>query len=158
VGDEPYVLVGYSVGGVLASDVAERLADRGPAPEGVVLLDTFDPAATPEQAFAWAMGAILELDHDFLAIDDEGVAAMARYMRLLNERPESQPAMRGLLVRASASAQLPWPSWNVIDDSVEVETDHFSMLDSDADATAAAVSRWLGALIEEASGVPADAR
>ncbi|HZB47786.1 MAG TPA: SDR family NAD(P)-dependent oxidoreductase, partial [Mycobacteriales bacterium] len=43
VGDGPYVLVGYSIGGVVAHSLAARMEAAGLAPAGVVLLDTPTP-------------------------------------------------------------------------------------------------------------------
>ena len=100
-GEDPLVLVGYSVGGVMAQAVAARLEADGAAPAGVVLIDTFDPDGEDQrEVFGWAMGQVLDRDHAYQAVDDAGLRTMGRYMRLLQERAPAASSAPALLVRA----------------------------------------------------------
>lgn len=57
LGDGPVHLLGWSMGGVLAGEIAHRLADTGTAPLSLTVLDSFaggGPSAEPEEAVAAA--------------------------------------------------------------------------------------------------------
>ncbi|HEU4702417.1 MAG TPA: ketoacyl-synthetase C-terminal extension domain-containing protein, partial [Conexibacter sp.] len=143
---EPWVLVGYSSGGLLAHAVAEALAAQDAAPRGLVLLDTFDPTA-PDQAelLAWATGELLEREHAYVALDDEQLIAMGAYVRLREHwRPGAATPVPTLLVQAQRRAGR-WPGWAIADTAVAVGADHFSLLIEDAAATAQAIEAWLPA-------------
>ncbi len=149
VGDGPFVLVGYSIGGVVAHSLAARLEAAGTAPAGVVLLDTPTPEGDDQIArgFGMVMTEILEHEHDGIALDDANCLAMGAYMRLLmTEHTRAAVAAPSLLVRAGkplGSSGVEWPAWTVADDEVEVAADHFTLIEDAAGATADATERWL---------------
>jgi acyl transferase domain-containing protein/thioesterase domain-containing protein len=133
----PVVLVGHSIGGVIAHDLAGRVD-----PSSVVMIDTFEVDGTDRaKVFEWAMGIILERDSDSVIVNDDNVLAMGAYLRLFPERDTTPSAVPSVLIRARESA--PWPTWAVADDTVTVEGDHFSVLEDDAGACAAALRTWL---------------
>ncbi|MDT3398006.1 alpha/beta fold hydrolase [Streptomyces sp. B1866] len=152
VGDEPFVLVGYSMGGVVAHSLAARFEAAGRAPAGVVLLDTLAPEGGPEEfgrVFAGALTAILEREQRAVEIDDASWLAMGTYTRLLGERrADAAVSAPTLMVRAAeplgASGSAPdWPAWEVCDDQVELAADHFALLEAGSAATADAIEGWL---------------
>jgi acyl carrier protein len=127
----PHVLVGYSIGGVLAHAVAER---TGPA--GLVLVDTLQPdRATRDQVFAWAMGTIL----DTVDVTEDAVLAMGAYLRLFDDWRPGPTAAPTLMVRAAHGRH---PAWAIAERTVEVAGDHFQVMDSHAEHTARAVESW----------------
>ncbi|SCL17175.1 Acyl transferase domain-containing protein [Micromonospora pallida] len=144
-GPDEFLLVGYSIGGVLAQGVAGRLAGTPRAPHGLVMLDTFEPGrADQADTFAWAMGAILNLDHEYLSIDDDGVLAMGGYLRALDGWTAEPAPVPTLLVHAEPTdGSGRWPRWQVAGAVAAVSGDHFSLLQEDVKATAAAVDEWL---------------
>lgn len=80
VGGAPFVLVGYSIGGVLAYSLAARFEAAGAAPVGVVMIDTPTPESNEEtnRVFSLVMTEILE--REALFIDDASWLAMGTYM------------------------------------------------------------------------------
>jgi malonyl CoA-acyl carrier protein transacylase/thioesterase domain-containing protein/aryl carrier-like protein len=144
-GPDEFLLVGYSIGGVLAQGVAGRLAGTPRAPRGLVMLDTFEPGrADQADTFAWAMGAILDLDHEYLLIDDDAVLAMGGYLRALDGWAAEPAPVPTLLAHAEPTdGSGRWPRWQVAGTVVTVAGDHFSLLQDDVKATAAAVDAWL---------------
>jgi len=133
----PVVLVGHSIGGVIAHDLAGRVDTRG-----VVMIDTFEVDGTDRASvFEWAMGIILERDRESVIVNDDNVLAMGAYLRLFPQRSTTPSAVPSVLIRARESA--PWPTWAVAGDTVTVDGDHFSLLEDDADACAAALRTWL---------------
>ncbi|OLF05205.1 hypothetical protein BLA60_37465 [Actinophytocola xinjiangensis] len=128
----PHVLVGYSIGGVLAHAVAERTN-----PAGLVLVDTLEPdSATRDQIFAWAMGTILGL----VDVEEDAVLAMGAYLGAFeNWRPGTTDTPT-LLVRATHGTH---PGWGIADRTVALDCDHFQVMDSHAEHTARAVESWL---------------
>ncbi|BCL15532.1 type I polyketide synthase [Micromonospora sagamiensis] len=144
-GPDDFLLVGYSIGGVLAQGVAGRLAGTSRAPGGLVMLDTFEPGrADRADTFAWAMGAILDLDHEYLSIDDDVVLAMGGYLGALDGWAAEPAPVPTLLVHAQPTdGSDRWPRWQVAGTVATVAGDHFSLLQEDVKATAAAVDTWL---------------
>jgi len=73
----PFALLGWSFGGYLAFDIANRIADEGREPQGLIILDSVDrwrellPAAEVEAREAipdfdaWLYHSVLRIDPDF---------------------------------------------------------------------------------------------
>jgi acyl transferase domain-containing protein/thioesterase domain-containing protein len=131
------LLVGHSIGGVLAHSVAAALTRAGRPPAGLVLIDTFDPdpGGLPDM-FAWAMGAIL----DRVVVTEDGVRVMGGFLRVFGERREEHVATRTVLLRAKGHD---WPAWRITPDVRELPGDHFSVMDEHAEQTAQAIQNWL---------------
>ncbi|MFG1915823.1 type I polyketide synthase [Micromonospora sp. NPDC048898] len=150
VGDSPFVLVGYSIGGVVAHSLATRFEAAGTPPAGLIMIDTPTPEGEQEsnRVFAMVMTEILERGNEAISIDDANWLAMGTWMRLLAERPRDRVAAATLLIRAgkplptNTSAEH-WPSWEVGAEQVEVPADHFALIESAVDETIAATERWL---------------
>ena len=149
VADEPYVLVGYSGGGALAHAVAERCEVDGPEPAGLVMIDTYAPSDRPDELFATAIGELMDRPHEYLQIDDDGLIAMATYMRLCTQWRPRRINTPAVLLRASdslGSTPNPQPSRfasQLPHTVVEVSGDHFSLIEAQAAETARAIDAWL---------------
>ncbi|MFC4376036.1 thioesterase domain-containing protein [Nocardia halotolerans] len=143
--DNPFVLVGYSVGGILAHAVAQLLAEFGRPATGIVMVDTVNPEpADRESAFAWALGGVLDRDVGGRLVSDSNLSAMGAYLGLLDEWEPGPVTAPTLMVRARRrSVVADWPTWDVADTVVEVPADHFSILAEDSPATARAIEDWL---------------
>jgi thioesterase domain-containing protein len=156
---EPFVLEGYSAGGVLAYAVAARLEQRGIRPAGVILLDAYrivgDGAAIPIQE---AVLAMLASEPMFGRFDVARLAAMGRYTTLLPDvdtgtvtapvlfAQSARPFFRtpeGAVPEPSAWQAQPWDDTQVVR---QVAADHYSLLTDDAAATAEVIEDWLRAL------------
>ncbi|MGC4746916.1 SDR family NAD(P)-dependent oxidoreductase, partial [Micromonospora sp. DT201] len=151
VGDDPFVLVGYSTGGVIAHSLAAWFEEAGVAPEGVVMIDTPMPESGEgtNRVFSLVMTEILEREDDAHVIDDASWLTMGTYMRLLAEHRPERIAARSLLIRAGRplgeSAGADWPAWDVTDDQVVVAGDHFALIETVAPETAEATEGWIKA-------------
>jgi polyketide synthase 7 len=145
----PFVLGGYSSGGLVAYALAEHLESIGAAPAGVVMLDTYPlEHVISKERLAGIARQMLARDGSYVGLTDRRLLAMASYLRLLSEwQPACLQAPR-LLLRASEQAQGTSPpgsdeQWQSYDLMHVVPGDHFTMMEDHADSTAKAVSRWL---------------
>jgi pimeloyl-ACP methyl ester carboxylesterase len=137
---EPYVLVGHSIGGVVACSLATRLAATEPA-AGVVLVDTLAPdPARQDTMLEWALANVLDRDPGGLVINDDSLLAMGAYLRIFQECEQDRPAAPVLQVSATAG---PWPAWDIADTTAAVAADHFSVLEEHAAMTAKVIETWL---------------
>ncbi len=148
--DEPFVLVGYSIGGALARALVERLELEGVAPSGLAMIDTYAPhGGDGSQVFGAVMGQLLDSDHEYVSIDDHNLMAMATYLRLFGEWEPTSIDAPSLLVRASetlngaSGGDDPLPSWLTPETVVDVPGDHFSIIADGAEQTALAIETWL---------------
>ncbi|MEU2871945.1 type I polyketide synthase [Streptomyces olivoreticuli] len=160
LGDRPYAVLGYSMGGYPAHSVATRLARTGTPPAGLVIVDTYH--VTPDrEAEPWllAMPARLplEMGERFdTAVDDMSMAALGAYTRMARGWCPQPTGVPTLLVRAteptplhrdSTAGDADWrTSWLDPYDAVDVPGNHWSMNEDHARTTAEAVRAWLGTL------------
>ncbi|MFF7172628.1 SDR family NAD(P)-dependent oxidoreductase [Streptomyces pseudovenezuelae] len=155
----PVVLVGYCAGGVIAHEVARRLASAGEPPAGVVLVDSHAGLLQRGDARALAlMAAGAALPEDVVAeFDDSLLIAGGGYARVLEgwhpEPAPGPPPVPTLLLRGRPTAEMrrsdpdgDWlPHWPLPHDIADVPGDHYSVVHQDADSTAAAIRAWLTA-------------
>jgi NADPH:quinone reductase-like Zn-dependent oxidoreductase len=148
VAGAPFVLVGYSIGGVIAHSLAAHLtaADAGPA--GIVMIDTPTPEGEEETSRVFSLVMTEILERGASSVDDADWLAMGSYMRLLAERRPVARTAPTLLIRAgeplgAGQADAGLPAWDISDDQVELAADHFALIEDAAAATAAAAERWL---------------
>nr|WP_241678774.1 type I polyketide synthase [Streptomyces lasalocidi] len=146
VGDGPFVLVGYSTGGVLAHSLAARFEAAGARPAGVVMIDTPMPETEAEtkSVFTSVMTQILGREPQAGAISDTDWLAMGAYMRLLAAHTPDPVTVRSLMIRADVSLDgNTWPAWGVADTDVKVAADHFALIEAQAAETAEVTRQWL---------------
>nr|WP_225848934.1 type I polyketide synthase [Streptomyces sp. HPF1205] len=158
-GNTPFVLVGYSSGGLLAHAVAACLEAGGLFPEALVLLDTYLPGSEELAALAPAIGrGMVRRLEEYSPLGAERVTAMTGYLGLLDGLRPQELKAPVLLVRperpvAGAEAVTHWRSaWPGRHDAVEVPGDHFSLIEGDAATTARAVRDWLAGHADSAAG------
>ncbi|MFV2022152.1 SDR family NAD(P)-dependent oxidoreductase [Micromonospora sp. LOL_023] len=160
---EPFVLVGYSAGGILAQATASRLERMGTGPRGVVLLDT-QPVQRPgdpdggsiEDASASAVMSemvlgLFELEAAAGKFDSAQLTAMAWYVDLLPEFElgvTRAPVLylRGAEPIGAAASPVSWPH---ADSTETVPGNHFTMVDAEAATTSKAIEHWLAATAEQ---------
>jgi pimeloyl-ACP methyl ester carboxylesterase len=139
-GGEPYVLVGHSIGGVVAHSLASHLDGQGHPAAGVVLIDTLEPDPARQDAMLeWAMGSVLGRDPEGIAVNDDALLAMGAYLRIFEDWRLADPRVPVLQV----AAESPWPAWGVADTVVSVAANHFSVLEEHAGLAATAIETWL---------------
>ncbi|MFI8263615.1 type I polyketide synthase [Streptomyces sp. NPDC085665] len=156
---EPFVVVGYSAGGVLAHAAAAHLEqERNIVPAGVVLLDSYRIdrfSAGSEDGFGdmFVTGA-LEVESAFGGFDSARLSTMGRYSELMphvKTDPIKAPvlfvqclewfgASDGADADAPEYRAQPWDSTQTLR---SVHANHFSMLEEKAGDTAQAIEEWL---------------
>ncbi|MFI1019106.1 SDR family NAD(P)-dependent oxidoreductase [Streptomyces sp. NPDC020965] len=165
-GDEPFVLLGYSAGGVFAHAVAAWLESEGCAPAAVVLLDSYraDGGTSMDGDFWVSMvEGLFSREEVFGRFTSARLSAMGRYARLVGEVKTGEVKAPVLFVRperslsasadaggvgggdaGAAAATDDWrASWDTAETVLEVAGDHFDIIESQAAATADAVEGWL---------------
>lgn len=159
VSGAPFVLAGYSSGGLLAHALAQRLESSGVFPQAVVLFDAYPPGHLAAIPSGLLEGMIARAD-EHLPLTDTRLTAMGGYVAMLaGWRPEPVSAPTLL---ARATQPLPgWPAevsgqytWDLEHTIAEVPGDHFTLLEDQASATARIVDDWL--LSTADSGRPDD--
>jgi NADP-dependent 3-hydroxy acid dehydrogenase YdfG len=155
-GGDPFVLVGYSSGGLVAHAVAAHLEAAGAGPAAVVLIDTYSPgdAETWQEARPAVEQTMLDIDDDSgdASRGDAWVTAMARYFSFNWWDPRTIAAPT-VLVRASepVGAVAEGEEWNVswtfarTVTTLDTPGNHFSLMIDHASSTAQAVEDWLKA-------------
>nr|WP_312024827.1 SDR family NAD(P)-dependent oxidoreductase [Amycolatopsis balhimycina] len=149
---KPFALLGISAGGLLAHTITARLEQRGTAPLGVVLLDSYLPDSLSRRlARALVSGAARTPAARY---DDPSITAASAYTELLREWRPAEVATRTLVLRP-AKAVAPQPgeadltraewatTWPLPHEVAEVGGDHFTMSSRFAAETAEVVCRWL---------------
>ncbi len=147
-GDRPFALVGYSVGGALAHALTAKLEVTGRMPEGLVLLDSYSPYGDDVMlALSVVLDTVLAREDADMLIDDDHLVTMGAYFRFMQEWSPAPLRVRSLLVQAEEAigGELHGERWNIADEVVRVPGDHFTMIETDAGTTAAAINGWLNA-------------
>jgi NAD(P)-dependent dehydrogenase (short-subunit alcohol dehydrogenase family)/thioesterase domain-containing protein/acyl carrier protein len=150
---DPFVLVGYSSGGLLAYLVTERLeAAGGPAPAGVVMLDTYTVHDDGEWLLRPMAEHMVSAEATFGRFDQARLTGMGRYVQLLQEIVPGSVATPTLFIQCaqtflgSSSDRVNWQAepWDSTHTVVSVQADHFTILEDGSAAVAGAIEDWLG--------------
>jgi thioesterase domain-containing protein len=146
---QPYALVGYSSGGLLAHALARQLERTGAGPRAVVLLDPYRVGDLPAGLRAAVLDCMVQRLGDLGPADDSRLTAMGGYLRLLEAWQPEPVAAATLVVRAEE----PVPGWTGVAEAgdpaaagagrVTVPGDHFTLIEEHAATTAKAVAAWL---------------
>ena len=140
---KPFALVGRSAGGWVAHMVARQLEEMRSNPSAVVLIDTYPYGGEGEALNAMTQG-MLERDGMFSVVDDYRLTAMGGYTRIFGEWKAEPIATPTLFVRAQeAYSPMAEARWDLEHELVDVPGNHFSMLETHSETTAAAVHEWL---------------
>ncbi|MFI6867728.1 SDR family NAD(P)-dependent oxidoreductase [Nocardia sp. NPDC050406] len=149
---EPFALLGYSSGGLLAYLVTEHLeAAGGPAPQGVVMLDTYKVNEDGE----WLLRAMAEHmvsnEAVFGRFDQARLTGMGRWVQLLQQTVPGSVTASALFVQCErtflgdASERMNWQAapWDAAHTVVPVPADHFTILEDGSEQVAAVIEDWL---------------
>ncbi|MEU0582008.1 KR domain-containing protein, partial [Streptomyces griseoincarnatus] len=170
---EPFVLLGYSSGGIVANSVAAYLEQSlGTPPAGVVIVDTYQVSGA-DRATARVIEemsvALIERDAAFGLSDSAALSAMKAYLDLLHNFGLPHVEAGTLFVGADESffpgtdASVPdtgeWRAqpWDPAHHYRAVRADHFTIMEDAAEPTAAVVADWLETLDRAHTPVPAGA-
>ncbi|MFF8956545.1 alpha/beta fold hydrolase [Streptomyces sp. NPDC014894] len=156
VGDRPFVLLGHSMGGLVAHALAMRAEEAGPAPDAVVLLDTFQATHQFSEKTTLAMNEGLDSRERLLgplALNGVKLTAMGRYNALFMEECALLP-VRAPTLFVSAADPMPhqdegfedegWrAAWPFPHTAHATPGDHFTMMEHNLPLTTAAIENWL---------------
>jgi len=146
---------------MLAYAVAAHLESIGIPPAAIVLIDTYMDG-TLWEVLPQVLEGMVERDRAYVSIKDAGLTAMSAYGQLLADWKAPEVTCPVLLTRATQpmagmSADATWrTSLDAEATVIEVQGDHFTMMENHAEATAQAVESWLSML--DRAVVPAQGR
>ncbi|WP_327259563.1 type I polyketide synthase [Streptomyces sp. NBC_01240] len=150
VGDDPFVIVGHSGGGLLAHALAYRLEQMGVVAAGVVLVDTY-PLDQPvyEEWKEEFNDGMFQREDLYVSMDDTRLTAQAWYGGMFTYFQPRDIQAPTLVLRASDpiaewNHERDWrASWDLPHTAVDVPGNHFTVMREHGGTTALAVSRWL---------------
>ncbi|MEV2224424.1 SDR family NAD(P)-dependent oxidoreductase [Nocardia vinacea] len=149
---DPFVLLGYSSGGLLAYRVTEHMeAAGGPTPAGVVMLDTYKVHDDSEWLLRAMADHMVSNEAIFGRFDRDRLTGMARYVQLLQQMMPGSVATPTLFIQCaesflgSSSDRVDWQAepWDSMHTAVSVPANHFSILEDGSADVAEAIEGWL---------------
>ncbi|MER6385814.1 type I polyketide synthase, partial [Streptomyces sp. NPDC001127] len=159
---EPFVLLGYSSGGLLAYATAARLERLGRPAAGVVLVDTYvvtqeSGGGMQAQVFEQMSLALVDRDSQYGLFDAAGLSAMRAYFDLLPQfslDAVETPVLfvgadRSFLPAGAGDTDDSWRArpWHPRHTYRSVPANHFTIVEEDAEQTAKTVEEWLSGLL-----------
>jgi pimeloyl-ACP methyl ester carboxylesterase len=129
VGDDPFVLVGHSTGGLYAHAIAGHLESRDIVPDAVVVIDSYQSMGTEMlNPILATVFAVADDMGDAEPVNATRLTAMGAHLRLLSEWRSQDIAAPVLLVRCSepppgTPVDAEWrcrdrcPGWTLLDDA-----------------------------------------
>ncbi|MFE9009470.1 SDR family NAD(P)-dependent oxidoreductase [Streptomyces sp. NPDC007875] len=145
-GDDPFVLVGYSSGGLLALAMAALLSERGAPLRSVVLLDTYLPPPDRMDEFVSALMRGMTDRRDVVrGLTGTGLSAMAWNCDLFAQWTAAPLPVPVLSVRADVPLLAGDGSAPVVAEA-DIRTtagDHYTLMEEHASRTGALVAEWL---------------
>ncbi|WP_370468567.1 type I polyketide synthase [Streptacidiphilus sp. P02-A3a] len=162
VGDDPFVIVGRSMGGCVAHAVAAGLEDRGVIPTGLALIDTYPIEGPRDEGIrGWWLAAMIQgmldrIERYEMPWNDHSLSTMGGYLRIFAGWEPKPLAAPTLLLRAldpvegmdlDPASPVDWQAYWPLDvEEADVHGDHFSVLEEDAELTVAAIRDWIDRL------------
>ncbi|MFF3484582.1 SDR family NAD(P)-dependent oxidoreductase [Streptomyces sp. NPDC002701] len=152
---EPFVLLGYSSGGIIAHVLARHLEQTvGTPPAGLILVDTFRVEDTAmDVGFGRLMGEVLEMESTFGRYDASRLSAMPHFFKVLEDFEPVPLAVPTLFVQASEPfveppegvdpADMLARPWDPEHTVRTVKGHHFTLGQEHAPETARAIEEWL---------------
>ncbi|MGV9612822.1 type I polyketide synthase [Nocardia xishanensis] len=149
---DPFVLLGYSSGGLLSYLVTEYLeAAGGPAPTGVVMLDTYKVNDDGEWLLREMAEYMVSREATFGRFDHARLSGMGWYVQLLQKLVPGSVVTPTLFVQCAqtflgpSSDRLNWQAqpWDSSHTVVPVRADHFTILEDGSADVAEAIEGWL---------------
>jgi acyl transferase domain-containing protein/thioesterase domain-containing protein/NADP-dependent 3-hydroxy acid dehydrogenase YdfG len=169
VSHSPFVVVGQSAAGLMASYLVAHLEAAGIPPIGLILIDTYPPEKNDVMAVIGQ--GIKEMGRERMerledpiegtadVWGDAWVTAMLRYSEF---RCTPQKITAPTLLLAARDGMPEWPEdwrtdWPFGHEVIEVPGNHFTMLEDHAESSASAMETWLSsAAIQQASAAYTD--
>ncbi|MFI6619229.1 alpha/beta fold hydrolase [Streptomyces sp. NPDC050528] len=156
VGGAPFVLLGHSMGGLIAHALAMRAEEAGLGPAAVVLLDTFQATHQFSEKTTIAMNEGLDSREQLLgplALNGVKLTAMGRYNALFMRECELGPIEAPTLFLSAAD---PMPhqdegfddggwraAWPLPHTARATPGDHFTIMEHNLPLTTAAIEDWM---------------
>jgi acyl transferase domain-containing protein/thioesterase domain-containing protein len=156
IAQSPFVLIGQSAGGLIASSLVSHLEKAGIMPAGLVLLDTYAPGNRVMDKLRFGLRELwldrVKRMNDYIEETtdqwgDAWVTAMVRYGEF--RYVPQQIAAPTLLIRAK-DGMTGWPdnwqaetAWEFEHDVIDVPGNHFTIMEDHVSSTAAAIDTWL---------------
>ncbi|MFI6945109.1 SDR family NAD(P)-dependent oxidoreductase [Streptomyces sp. NPDC050422] len=162
-GGEPFVLLGFSSGGLLAHATVARLERvHGVRPAGLVLLDTYYMGRTNDAIFDQMAFAVPDKAATLGSFSSAELSAMGRYVELLPQFTQADIEAPVLFVRAGDLFEKGeeavtgpgngWQAdWEGADTVATVPGTHFTIVEQHVDTTAPVIDSWLKDLKERIS-------
>ncbi|MEV7541042.1 type I polyketide synthase [Streptomyces sp. NPDC089915] len=163
---EPFALLGFSSGGLLAHATVARLEQvHGVRPAGLVLLDTYHMGATNDALFDQMAFAVPGKAATLGSFSSAELSAMGRYVELLPQFRQAEIEAPVLFVRAGDLFEMgegsgiapdapaaDWQAdWEGAQTVATVPGTHFTIVEQHVDTTAPVIDRWLTELKERIS-------
>ncbi|MFF1302869.1 alpha/beta fold hydrolase [Streptomyces sp. NPDC058307] len=156
VGSKPFVLLGHSMGGLIAHALAMRSEEVDAGPEAVVLLDTFQATHQFSEKTTIAMNEGLDSREQLLgpfALNGVKLTAMGRYNALFMQQCRLRPTEAPTLFLSAAD---PMPhqdegfedggwraAWPFPHTAQATPGDHFTIMEHNLPLTTGAIESWL---------------
>ncbi|MFJ9363894.1 SDR family NAD(P)-dependent oxidoreductase [Nocardia sp. NPDC101769] len=149
---DPFILLGYSSGGLLTYLLTEHMeAAGGPVPDGLVMLDTYQ---VQDEFGQWLLRAMAEHmvsnEATFGRFDSARLSGMGWYVNMLHEMSPGSVVTPTLFVQCAqpfpgSSDRGDWRAepWDATQSVVSVQADHFTILEDGSAEAAAAIEGWL---------------
>ncbi len=138
----PFALAGHSAGGWFVYAVTSHLERLGVRPEAVVTMDAYLPDDGIAPVASALTSEIFDRVTQFVDVDYTRLVAMGGYFRIFSGWSPPDITTPALFLRGRDGEQMP-PPWGVPHTVLDIQGNHFTMLEQFADSTARHVDEWL---------------